>query len=55
MEDVFQAICQERGLGKMLDEMRLNPLQESMQTVLNHIRAIVEICPRQQAQDRVDH
>jgi aminoglycoside phosphotransferase (APT) family kinase protein len=53
MENVFQAVCQERGLGKMLDEMRLSPRQESMQTVVNHIRAIVEVCPRGQAQDRV--
>ncbi|KAJ5380619.1 uncharacterized protein N7496_003047 [Penicillium cataractarum] len=53
MEDVFKSICQERGLGKMLDEMQLSPLQESMQTVVNYIRAIVEVCPRGQAQDRV--
>jgi aminoglycoside phosphotransferase (APT) family kinase protein len=55
MEEVFQAVCRERGLGKMLDEMRLSPRQESMQTVVNHIRAIVEVCPRGQAQDRVGH
>jgi hypothetical protein len=55
MENVFKAICQERGFGKMLEEMEPTQLQESMQTVVNHIRAIVEVCPRGQAQDRVGH
>ncbi|KAJ5807661.1 hypothetical protein N7447_011117 [Penicillium robsamsonii] len=55
MEKLFESVCREKGAGKMLDEMNLNPLQESMQTAVNHIRAIVEVCPRGQAQHRVGH
>ncbi|OQE35184.1 hypothetical protein PENCOP_c014G04905 [Penicillium coprophilum] len=55
MEKLFESVVREKGAGKILDEMELNPLQESMQTAVNHIRAIVEVCPRGQAQDRVAH
>lgn len=30
MEDIFKAICQEKGLQKMLDEIQLDPLQDSI-------------------------
>lgn len=55
MEKVFESVCREKGAGKILEEMELSPLQESMQTVVNHIRAIVEVGPRGQAKDRVAH
>ncbi|KAJ6185210.1 hypothetical protein N7519_006511 [Penicillium mononematosum] len=55
MEELFESICRENGTGKTLQDMELNPLQNSMQTAVNHIRAIEEVCPRGQAQDRVSH
>ncbi|KAJ5212929.1 hypothetical protein N7449_000098 [Penicillium cf. viridicatum] len=55
MEQLFESICREKEAGKILEDMELNPLQESMQTAVNHIRAIVEVCPLGQAQDRLAH
>ncbi|KAJ5778881.1 hypothetical protein N7457_006601 [Penicillium paradoxum] len=49
MEKLFESVCREKGVGKVLEEMQLNALQQSMQTAVNHIRAIVEVCPRGQA------
>ncbi|OOQ83518.1 hypothetical protein PEBR_34432 [Penicillium brasilianum] len=53
MEDVFKANRQERGLEKILDELLLNPLQNLIDTVVNDIPAVVKVCPREKAQDRV--
>ncbi|KAJ5717166.1 hypothetical protein N7488_002812 [Penicillium malachiteum] len=53
MEDIFESVCQEKGAERILENAKLSPLQESMQIVVNHIRAIVEVCPRGQAKDRV--
>ncbi|KAK9237688.1 hypothetical protein V1525DRAFT_147344 [Lipomyces kononenkoae] len=55
MEELFDTVCREKGARHILVEMQLNARQESMQTAVNHIRAIVEVCPRGQAQDRVAH
>ena len=55
MEKLFESICREKGAGKILDEMEMNALQKSMQSAISHIRAIVEVCPRNQAQDKVAH
>ena len=52
MEKLFKEICLEKGAEHLLEEVKINTLQESMQAV-NHIRAIVEVCPRGQALDRV--
>ncbi|KAF4765324.1 hypothetical protein N7455_004025 [Penicillium solitum] len=49
MEKLFESICREKGAGKILEDMELDPLQESMQTAVNYLRAIVEVCPRGQA------
>lgn len=49
MEKLFESICREKGVGKILEDMELDPLQESMQTAVNYIRAIVEVCPHGQA------
>lgn len=54
MEALFEAVCVEKGAALLLEEMRPNALQESMQTAINHIRAIVEVCPRGEAQDKVE-
>ncbi|RDW68770.1 phosphotransferase family protein [Aspergillus mulundensis] len=53
MEGLFEKICLEKGAGHLLEEMTLNDKQEQMQTAVNHIRAIVEVCPRGQAGDKV--
>lgn len=53
MEDLFEQVCREKGVEWILGEMKMNTLQESMQTVVNYVRAIVEVCPRGQASDRV--
>ncbi|KAJ5951641.1 uncharacterized protein N7479_010054 [Penicillium vulpinum] len=55
MEKLFESVCCKKGAGKILKEMELSPLQQSMQTAVNYIRAIVEVCPRGQAKDRVAH
>ncbi|CAI7655304.1 unnamed protein product [Penicillium viridicatum] len=47
MEKLFESICREKGAGKILEDMELDPLQESKQTAVNYIRVIVE--------DRVAH
>lgn len=44
---------QERGFEKMLDELLLNQLQDLVDTVVNEIPAVVKVCPREKAQDRV--
>ncbi|KAJ5291586.1 hypothetical protein N7478_000837 [Penicillium angulare] len=53
MESIFEEICREKGLERILEETQLSPRQQDMQTAVNHIRAIVEVCPRGQAKDRV--
>ncbi|EEA22412.1 hypothetical protein PMAA_090420 [Talaromyces marneffei ATCC 18224] len=53
MEELFEKVCLEKGPGWMLEEMKMNELQESMQNVVNQIREIVEVCAKGQANDRV--
>jgi hypothetical protein len=53
MEEVFEQVCHEKGVEWILEQMKMNELQESMQKVVNHVRAIVEVCPKGQASDRV--
>ncbi|CAI7642827.1 unnamed protein product [Penicillium manginii] len=55
MEQLFEQICREKGAKHILEQTQLNARQEMMQTAVNHIRAIVEVCPRGQTQDRVAH
>ncbi|CAI7638496.1 unnamed protein product [Penicillium glandicola] len=55
MEQLFEQTCHEKGAEHILEQTQLNAKQEMMQTAVNHIRAIVEVCPRGQAQDRVAH
>lgn len=54
MERLFERVCVEKGVGALLRETRPSELQEKMQTAVNHIRAIVEVCPRGQAGDKVE-
>lgn len=53
LEKIFEANCKEKGLECLLEDVKLNELQEPMQTLTNYLRAIVEVCPRNQAQDAV--
>ncbi|KAL4902084.1 hypothetical protein BDW74DRAFT_187057 [Aspergillus multicolor] len=55
MEGLFENIVRERGAVWILQQMELNGKQEQMQTAVNHIRAIVEVCPRGQAGEKVRH
>lgn len=54
MEALFETVCQEKGATKLLEDVRPNALQTDMQTAINNIRAIVEVCPRNQAQEKVE-
>ena len=53
MENVFKETCRRRGVGHLLEEVKLTGLQQAMQGVVNYLRAIVEVCPRGQARDKV--
>jgi len=50
---VFERVAKEKGLTLLEDAEFSSPLQEAMQTAVNYIRAIVEVCPRGQAEDKV--
>lgn len=45
MEEVFQRICAEQGMSVLADS-EVTLLQESLQKVINFVRAIVEVSPR---------
>jgi aminoglycoside phosphotransferase (APT) family kinase protein len=53
LEKVFEEMCRSKGVEYLLEDVKLKDLQEPMQTLTNFLRAIVEVCPRAQAQDRV--
>lgn len=53
LEKLYEFKCREKGLNSLLEDANLEGLQEPMQTLTNYLRAIVEVCPRGQAQDRV--
>lgn len=53
MEELFETVCIEKGAARLLDDIKPNSLQERMQTAVNHIRAIADVCPRGQAGDKV--
>jgi Zn ribbon nucleic-acid-binding protein len=55
MEQSFEQTWRERGVEHILEQTRLNAKRDMMQTAVDHIRAIVEVCPGDQAQDRVAH
>jgi aminoglycoside phosphotransferase (APT) family kinase protein len=54
LKKVFEAECQSQGAAWLLDQTKMNSRQEDVMTAVNYIRAIVEVCPRGQAQDKVD-
>lgn len=54
LERYFEKRCKERGLERLLDEVKANEKQQQMQTLTNFLRAIVEVCPRGQATDKVE-
>ena len=46
---VFESVCAEKGAGWLLEQVKMSPKQEAMTTVLNHIRAAVELSARGEA------
>ncbi|KAI0149738.1 phosphotransferase enzyme family-domain-containing protein [Hypoxylon sp. NC0597] len=52
--ELFTARCEERNLTSFLDDTKFtSPLQEAMQRVTDHVRAIVEVSPRDQRKELV--
>jgi hypothetical protein len=51
--DRFQRRCIDRGASVLEDAKSTSPLQETMQTVANYLRAITEVVPRDQRKDLV--
>ncbi|PWY69110.1 hypothetical protein BO70DRAFT_300157, partial [Aspergillus heteromorphus CBS 117.55] len=54
MERVFEGVCREKGAEWMLEGMTFTGVQEVLQRVVNHVRAIVEVCPRGEDGKRVE-
>ncbi|PYH43723.1 phosphotransferase family protein [Aspergillus saccharolyticus JOP 1030-1] len=55
MEAVFEEVCREKGAEWLLEEMQWGSrLQEEVQKVVNHLRAIVEVCPKGQSGEKVE-
>ncbi|GAM85496.1 hypothetical protein ANO11243_035030 [Dothideomycetidae sp. 11243] len=53
LEKVFEQKCAEKGVEFLLRDAEMKGRQDEMQKVASFVRAIVEVCPRGQAQDRV--
>lgn len=54
LRNIFRERCLARGLEKLLEEPEYtSALQKTMQEGISYLRAIVEVCPRRQRQDKV--
>lgn len=54
LRDMFEKRCEARGLQDLLDEPEYtSDLQATMQDGISYLRAIVEVCPRGQRQDKL--
>ncbi|KAH9904605.1 hypothetical protein F4778DRAFT_71274 [Xylariomycetidae sp. FL2044] len=53
LREVFEAICEEKGLHQILRDIKPGAEQVMMVMAESYVRAITEVCPRGQRQDEV--
>lgn len=44
----------EKQVTSILDDNKFNPEQKALNRIMNHVRAIVEVCPRGQDTGKVE-
>lgn len=54
LRKVFEAVCEEKGLHRVLRDAEPSPEQGMVISAVSYVRAITEVCPRGQRGDEVD-
>lgn len=55
LREVFETVCKEKGFHQVLRDIKPSPEQIKMITAVSYVRAITEVCPRGQHQDKIDN